>query len=160
RSRPRRHSTGSSGGLFRGAGSTSVMVTSSSETASRQGPKDRGPTSSRPHGPCIASTSWRPRARQSTMVDAFTLPSSTPRLPPMSVIWAFLLYWLVLFVACYLVTEYGQGYLYDEVTPYLWGKVTAASLGLAIVLTYAHTSLDRMFSDGLGWTIGQAILWF
>jgi hypothetical protein len=78
----------------------------------------------------------------------------------MSVIWAFLLYWLVLFVACYLVTEYGQGFLYDEVTPYLWGKVAAASLILAIVLTIAHTSLDRMFSDGLGWTVGQAILWF
>lgn len=78
----------------------------------------------------------------------------------MTLIWAFLIYWLLLFAACYLVTEYGQGFLYDEVTPFLWPKVTAASLGLAIVLTFARTSLETMFSDGIGWTIGQAILWF
>jgi len=78
----------------------------------------------------------------------------------MSWILAFVVYWLVLFVACYLVTEHGQANLYDEVTPYLWPKVAGGSLLLAAVLTRAHTSFDTMMTDGVGWTIGQAILWF
>ncbi|MFO0959628.1 MAG: hypothetical protein U0800_19705 [Isosphaeraceae bacterium] len=78
----------------------------------------------------------------------------------MSWILAFIVYWLVLFVACYLVTEYGQAYLYDEVTPYIWPRVAGASFLLAAVLTRAHTSFDTMLTDGIGWTIGQAVLWF
>lgn len=78
----------------------------------------------------------------------------------MSWILAFVIYWLVLFVACYLVTEYGQANLYDEVAPYLWPRVAGASFLLAVVLTWAHTSFDTMLTDGVVWTIAQAVLWF
>ena len=33
-----------------------------------------------------------------------------------AIIWPFLIYWLVMFVACYVVVEVGQDQLYDEVT--------------------------------------------
>lgn len=78
----------------------------------------------------------------------------------MSWILAFVIYWLVLFVACYLVTEYGQANLYDEVVSYIWPRSIVASLILAAVLTRAHTSFDTILTDGIGWTIGQAVLWF
>lgn len=78
----------------------------------------------------------------------------------MTTILAFLVYWIILFAACFVVVEYGQRNLYDEVTPYHWAKVGAASLPLAILLTYAHSSIDSMFTEKIGWTIVQAIAWF
>ena len=38
----------------------------------------------------------------------------------------FLIYWLVLFVLCYIVVEIGQDQLYDEVHPDVGLKVAAA----------------------------------
>ena len=35
----------------------------------------------------------------------------------MSLVWPFLIYWLVIFVACFVVVEIAQDQLYDEVTP-------------------------------------------
>ncbi len=78
----------------------------------------------------------------------------------MSLFWAFVVYWIVILAACYVVTEYGQGFLYDEVTPFVWPKVLGASFALALVLAVSRLTIDTMFSDRLGWTIGQAILWF
>jgi hypothetical protein len=78
----------------------------------------------------------------------------------MSLIWAFLLYWLVLFAACFIVVEYGQGFLYDEATSYVWPRVAVGSLLLALLLTYTHTSFDSMLTTDIGWTVLQSIVWF
>lgn len=71
-----------------------------------------------------------------------------------------LLYWLVLFAACYVVVEYGQKYLYDEVTGKAWLKVLFGSLLLAILLIWTKSSFDTMFTDRIGYTVIQAVVWF
>ena len=53
----------------------------------------------------------------------------------MSIIWPFLIYWLVMFVACFVVVEVAQDQLYDEVTPHAGLKVTLGSLLIAMLLT-------------------------
>ena len=52
-----------------------------------------------------------------------------------AIIWPLLIYWLVLFVACFVVVEIGQDQLYDEVTPRAGLKVVGGSLLLAALLT-------------------------
>jgi hypothetical protein len=71
-----------------------------------------------------------------------------------------LINWLVLFVACYIVTEYGQYYLYDEATPGVGWKCALGSLILAAFLTWTRTSYDTMLTSELGKTVLQGILWF
>ena len=44
-----------------------------------------------------------------------TFRSGAPMLA--NVIWPFLVNYLILFVACYVIAEYGQNYFYDEATP-------------------------------------------
>ena len=53
----------------------------------------------------------------------------------MSLVWPFLIYWLVMFVACFVVVEVGQDQLYDEVTPRVGLKVAGGSSLIAMVLT-------------------------
>ncbi len=55
--------------------------------------------------------------------------------PMAMLIWPFLIYWLVLFVVCFVVVEFGHDQLYDEVTPHAGLKVAGGSLLLAILLT-------------------------
>lgn len=69
-------------------------------------------------------------------------------------------YWLVVFVGCFITLEFGQSYLYDEVTPGRTLKVAAGSLILAALLAWAQPRYDTMFTSGLTWTILQAIVWF
>ena len=69
----------------------------------------------------------------------------------MATIWALLIYWLVIFVGCYVVIEIGQDQLYDEVTPNVGFKVTGGSLLLALMLTGFYykgmaASFDSMFT--------------
>lgn len=72
----------------------------------------------------------------------------------------FLVYWLILFVACYIVTDYGHYNLYDE-RPKLMGlRVLIASLILAGLLTWTRSSYDTMLTSEIHWTILQAIIWF
>ncbi|HEV3165597.1 MAG TPA: hypothetical protein VGZ22_16340 [Isosphaeraceae bacterium] len=78
----------------------------------------------------------------------------------MSWILPFLLYYVILFVACYLVTDYGQKYLYDETTPSLALKLIGATAILAIAATYFRPSFDTMFTADILWTCVQAALWF
>lgn len=83
----------------------------------------------------------------------------------MATIGAFLIYWLVVFVGCYIVVEVAQDQLYDEVTPRVGLKVTGGSLLLAIMLTTFHArgsaaSFDSMFTTNILWTVFQAIVWF
>ncbi len=83
----------------------------------------------------------------------------------MATIWALLIYWLVIFVACYVVIEIGQDQLYDEITPHVGLKVTGGSLLLALMLTGFYykdmaASFDSMFTNNILCTVFQAIVWF
>jgi hypothetical protein len=70
------------------------------------------------------------------------------------------LYWLILFVICYVVSEYAQNYLYDETTPALPLKLAGGTLLLAALATKFRTSFDTMFTADIHWTVLQAIAWF
>ena len=76
-----------------------------------------------------------------------------------AIVWPLLIYWLVLFVACYVVVEVAQDQLYDEVTPRSGLKVAAGSLILAGLLTWLRPSFDTMFTNNFAWTVLQAIVW-
>ena len=73
---------------------------------------------------------------------------------------SFLIFWVLLFVACYILMEYGQFYLYDEKAPRTALKSLIASAILAAVLTWTRSSFDTMFTSKLGQTVLQAIIWF
>jgi hypothetical protein len=77
-----------------------------------------------------------------------------------NIIWPLLIHWLVLFVSCYIITEYAQNYLYDEATPAIGLKVAGASLIFAILLFWTKTSFDTMVTVDFGKTVLQAIVWF
>lgn len=79
-------------------------------------------------------------------------------------IWPLLIYWLVMFVACFIVVEVGHDQLYDEVTPHAGLKVAGGSLLIAILLTVYRAkgvpaSFETMFTTNLIWTLLQAIVW-
>jgi hypothetical protein len=81
-----------------------------------------------------------------------------------ALIWPLLIYWLVIFVACFVVVEFGQDQLYDEVTPHAGLKVAGGSLILAILLTTLRwaehpASFESMFTTNIIWTLLQAIVW-
>ena len=83
----------------------------------------------------------------------------------MATIWALLIYWLVIFVGCYVVIEIGQDQLYDEVTPHIGLKVTGGSLLLALMLAAFYykgmaASFDSMFTNNILCTVFQALVWF
>jgi magnesium-transporting ATPase (P-type) len=83
----------------------------------------------------------------------------------MSHIWAFLIYWLVIFVACFIVVEVGQDQLYDEVTPRAGLKVGSGSFLIAALLTALRyfevpASFESMFTTNIAWTLLQGIVWF
>ena len=83
----------------------------------------------------------------------------------MGIIGVFLIYWLVVFVGCYVVIEIGQDQLYDEVTPRVGLKVTAGSFLLALMLTIFYrsdlpASFESMFTTNIMWTVLQGIIWF
>ncbi len=71
-----------------------------------------------------------------------------------------LIYWLVVFVLCYIVVEVGQDQLYDEVTPRVGLKVALGSLLLAMLLTWLRPSLDRMLTSELASTVLLALAGF
>jgi len=82
-----------------------------------------------------------------------------------TLIWTLLIYWLVVFVACFVVVEVGHDQLYDEVTPHAGLKVAGGSLLIALLLTWLkHTgvaaSYDSMFTTSIAWTALQGIVWF
>jgi magnesium-transporting ATPase (P-type) len=85
-------------------------------------------------------------------------------LPMAAIIWPLLIYWLVLFVACFVVVEVGHDQLYDEVTPHAGLKVAGGSLLIAILLTTLRwagfpASFESMFTTNIIWTLLQAIVW-
>ena len=83
----------------------------------------------------------------------------------LTLVWTLLIYWLVVFVACFVVVEIGQDQLYDQVTPRAGFKVLAGSLLIAMLLTwfkYRNTpaSFESMFTTNIMWTVLQGIIWF
>src|SRR5262245_64229179 len=76
-----------------------------------------------------------------------------------AIIFPFLIYWLVMFVISYIAVEVGQDQLYDANTPMAGVKVAGGSFLLAAMLTYFRPTLDSMFTNGLPWTILQALVW-
>lgn len=72
---------------------------------------------------------------------------------------AFALNWLLLFVACYLIVEFAQKYLYDETAKGMALRVLLGSLVLAVALTWTRSSFDTMFTANFLWTFLQAVLW-
>ncbi len=82
-----------------------------------------------------------------------------------TLIWPLLIYWLVLFVSCFIVVEVGHDQLYDEITPHAGLKVIGGSLLIAILLTWLRwmgtpASYDSMFTSNIIWTVLQALVWF
>ncbi len=71
-----------------------------------------------------------------------------------------LVHWLLIFVACYVVTEFAQNYLYDETTPRVGLKILGGSFLLALLLTWTRSSFDTMFTSEISFTVLQAIAWF
>ncbi len=75
-----------------------------------------------------------------------------------------LIYWLTVFVACFVVVEVGQDQLYDEITPYAGLKVGGGSLLIAILLTWykargTPASFESMFTTNIIWTVLQGMIW-
>lgn len=77
----------------------------------------------------------------------------------LSVLIAFVVYWLILFVACYIVSEYAQNYLYDETTPGLGLKLAIGTTILAALATWLRPTYDTMFTSDVAWTVLQGIAW-
>lgn len=82
-----------------------------------------------------------------------------------TIILPLLIYWLVLFVACFVVVEVGHDQLYDEVTPHAGLKVLGGSLVIAAVLTTLRAkglpaSYESMFTINIIWTVLQGLVWF
>jgi len=80
-------------------------------------------------------------------------------------IWPLLIYWLVIFVACFVVVEVGHDQLYDQVTPRAGLKVATGSLLIALLLTWIKVrgepvSYESMFTTNFAWTVLQGIVWF
>ena len=78
----------------------------------------------------------------------------------LAMLWPFLFNWLILFVFCYAVVEYGQTYFYDETTPKVLPKVLVGSAILALVLTWTKTSYATMVTADIGKTVVLAVVSF
>lgn len=72
----------------------------------------------------------------------------------------FLFYWIVLFVACFVVVEFGQNYFYDEPTPNTGWKVALGSAILAAIMTWSRPQYDTMFTGKLYQTVLLAVVAF
>lgn len=82
-----------------------------------------------------------------------------------TIVLSLLIYWLVLFVACFVVVEIGQDQLYDAVTPRAGLKVAGGSLLLAALLAGLRAygfpaTFESMFTTNIGWTLLQGVVWF
>jgi len=71
-----------------------------------------------------------------------------------------LVYWMALFVSCFVVTEIAQDQLYDAVTPRVGLKIALGSLILAILMVLLPPSYETMFTGNIAWTLLHFIAWF
>jgi hypothetical protein len=82
-----------------------------------------------------------------------------------TIVWPLLIYWLVMFVVCFVLVEIGHDQLYDEVPKYAGLRVAGGSLILAGLLTGLRAfgfpaSFESMFTSNIGWTLLQGVVWF
>jgi hypothetical protein len=77
-----------------------------------------------------------------------------------AVVWPFLIYYLALFVACYVLVEYGQYFLYDEATPHFAAKVALGAAILAGLMTWIRPGFATMFTSDITGTVLLGIAWF
>lgn len=77
-----------------------------------------------------------------------------------AILLTFVIHFLVFFLACYVVTEFGQNYLYDETTPAIGLKVALSAAVLAAVATWTKPSYDTMFTSDISWTVLLGIVAF
>ncbi|GAC1449658.1 MAG: hypothetical protein NVSMB9_33640 [Isosphaeraceae bacterium] len=77
-----------------------------------------------------------------------------------AIVWPFLIYWLVLFVTCYIVTEMGQDLFYGEVASKVGLRVGAGTLILAALATWLRPTFETIFTSDIAWTLLQAVVWF
>jgi hypothetical protein len=75
------------------------------------------------------------------------------------VIWQFLLYTFICFVVSFILVEYGQRYLYDEVTHYVGPKVLGGAAIMGATLTWTKSSFETMFTNDILFTALMAIVW-
>lgn len=68
--------------------------------------------------------------------------------------------WLMLAVAIFVASDFGQKFLYDGVVPGLWWRAAVAALPMAALIYFAPVKLDEMFTGGIGWTLLHCVLWF
>lgn len=74
-------------------------------------------------------------------------------------LWPFLIYFVVLYVVNYIVVEYGQNYLYDEVTPGTAWKVAIGTSIVAAMLAWTRSNFADMFTSDFRNTFFLAIAW-
>jgi hypothetical protein len=82
-----------------------------------------------------------------------------------TIVWPLLIYWLVLFVVCFVLVEIGHDQLYDQVAKHAGLRVAGGSLALASSLTALRffgfpASFESMFTTNIGWTLLQGVIWF
>jgi hypothetical protein len=77
----------------------------------------------------------------------------------LTLILSFLIYAVILFVVSYIVVEYGQNYLYSEITQGAPLKVGVGAVILAAMLTWLKPGFATMFTSDIRWTVLLAIVW-
>ena len=65
----------------------------------------------------------------------------------LSYLWPFLIYASICFGVSFMLIEYGQKYLYDEMPSYTALRAVGGGLILGGVLTATHSSFDTMFTE-------------
>ena len=78
----------------------------------------------------------------------------------LSLLVPFLFYWLMIFIACLAVVEFGQTYLYDEKTSGAGWKVAIGSVILAAFVTWSRPVYTTMLTSDLGKTVVLAVAAF
>ena len=74
-------------------------------------------------------------------------------------IWTFLICYLILFVVCYIVVEFGQTYFYDEAVSARGIRVAVGTAILAALLTWTKSNFATMFTSDFPYTALQALVW-
>ncbi|MBY0396091.1 MAG: hypothetical protein K2X91_06410 [Thermoleophilia bacterium] len=73
---------------------------------------------------------------------------------------AFLVFWLIFFVAHLTAIEIAGDQFYDEVVPHSAARAAVGSAALAALGAWCRPTFDTMFTNDIAWTLLQAIAWF
>jgi len=73
---------------------------------------------------------------------------------------AFVLYALIFYAVCYVVTENAQNFLYNQPVQGMPWRVGIVALASAALATWLKPSFDTMFTSEWYWTLLAAVIWF